>query len=560
MSESTPLLGSQPARKIYRALGISTLALLAASTLLLSSKHSRAVDELSIEQNLQNAEFSWSGIEPSETLTWHPCHTDKNKNFQCARLTVPLNYSDPSGAKAAIALTRLPSSLSSTDKYRGPILLNPGGPGGRGVDLVINFGDSLSAVVGPEFDLVGFDPRGIARSTSSVSFFDNALDRKLWNDHDGVYVVNASQAGLARAWAQSIVNGKLAWDRQADVLPHITTDQTARDMLSIVKAHGRDKILYWGFSYGTVLGATFASMFPDNIERLVIDGVVDIENYYEAKWSTNLIDTSKTMDTFYTSCHLAGPSRCAFYAPTPDLIAANLTKLYDSLRSRPVPVHLNSTSYGIVDYNRLRTTVFAALYTPWASYPVLAEALAALARGDGKPLFLMSEPTTRVSCPAKCDCGSDTSEQTDPDTYRGRDAATTILCNDGDAVSGEFEDLEEFYESVMQTSEWYDLWAAVTLPYPVTPLWAAKKTAEGFPGSVVLTQDSPGSYIRDYFVKGALPSPGTICPVVGTPFTPSGHESDQTAFGQTSLKDLADWELYEAVRRLSLSHDIRPFV
>ncbi|KAG6848122.1 hypothetical protein H0H93_003224 [Arthromyces matolae] len=387
-----------------------------------------------------------------------------NKSNKFSWNKVPLNYSDPTAKKATIALTRLPSSFPpESPGYRGPILLNPGGPGGSGIDFALRAGEPISAIVGPQFDLVGFDPRGIGRSTPGASFYETALERELWSGaSSGFEVINASSDGLARAWANAAINGKLAWERQGDVLGHINTDQTARDMLSIVKAHGREKLSYWGFSYGSVLGATFASMFPENIERLVIDGVVDIEDYYKndrppngsppALWSTNLLDTSKTMNSFFTYCHAAGPYFCSFYAPTPDLIAANLTKLYESVKSRPVPVR-TATSYGLVDYSRLRTSIFASLYKPWASYPALANALSALARGDGAPLFAMYDPPK-----FQCNCGVEDSED---DSCLPKDAQATILCNDGDPVSSQFEELEEFYADMSKKFEWYDIWAGI---------------------------------------------------------------------------------------------------
>jgi pimeloyl-ACP methyl ester carboxylesterase len=78
----------------------------------------------------------------------------------------------------------------------------------------------------------------------------------------------------------------LARLRAAEILPFMQTDHTAKDMLSIVKAHGREKLQYWGFSYGSILGSTFASMFPGRIERMVLDGIVDADSYYSSKEST----------------------------------------------------------------------------------------------------------------------------------------------------------------------------------------------------------------------------------------------------------------------------------
>ncbi|KAF5372034.1 hypothetical protein D9615_008127 [Tricholomella constricta] len=500
-------------------------------------------------------------------------------------------------------MTRIPSSLPrDSPDYRGPILINPGGPGGSGIDTVTLEGRLLSQIVGPQFDVLGFDPRGVGRSTPRASFFETAVERELFGGHDGVReslsVLNTSADGLARAWARAKIVGQLAGERQREVLAHINTDQTANDMLSIVRAHGKEKLLYWGFSYGSVLGATFASMFPDKVERIVIDGVVDIENYYQSLWSTNLIDTDKAMDAFFTFCHAAGPFACPFYAPTPDLISANLTKLYESVTARPVPVR-TATSYGLVDYNRLRVSVFISLYTPWATWSKLAGALADLARGDGAPLFSILD-----GAPFQCEC-----DEGEEGFGVVRDAATAILCNDGDPVPEAFEELEKYFEETTKKSQWAEIWSGVRTscvgwpelpktrfrgPFegntsfpllvvgntadPVTPLWAAKKTAKGFPSSVVLTQDSPGHcsisapsvctqmYIRDYFVKGTLPPPGTVCSVVGTPFPgvdiSYASNTEQITLGnkeveqQVAEMSAEERVVYDAIRKLSESYNL----
>lgn len=182
----------------------------------------------------------------------------------------------------------------------------------------------------------------------------------------------------------------------------------------------------------------------------MIDGVVDIKNYYKTLWSTNLIDTDKTMDAFFTYCHAAGPSNCPFYAPSPDLIAANLTTLYETVRKRPIPVRTNN-SYGLIDYNLLRAAVFTSLYSPWATWASLAQALAALALGDGVPLFTLLETP-----PFQCECGEGESE---PSSVR--DASTAILCNDGDPVPEAFEELEKYFKETTSKSGWAEIWGGI---------------------------------------------------------------------------------------------------
>ncbi|KAG5633637.1 hypothetical protein H0H81_006354, partial [Sphagnurus paluster] len=285
----------------------------------------------------------------------------------------------------------------------------------------------------------------IARSTPRADFFGTPADRALWEGPIGpLTALNATSDGLARAWARAKIAGQLAEERQSDVLPYINTAQTAADMLSIIKAHGNEKLLYWGFSYGSILGSTYASMFPNNIERLVIDGVPDIESY-QTLHSNSLRDTAKTMDAFYTTCHAAGSMGCAFYAPTPELIAANLSALYASVRARPVPVR-TAISYGLVDYSRLRATVFTSLYMPWATWSTLATALADLARGNGTGLYAMLETP-----PFECDCGKE-------DLTSVIEGVITVSCNDGDAVPQDFEQLEKYFKETTTKSEWAELW------------------------------------------------------------------------------------------------------
>ncbi|KAF7364685.1 Abhydrolase-4 domain-containing protein [Mycena venus] len=533
-------------------------------------------------------EFSWAKIVPTKELIWTDCYSDK----QCARLKVPLDYSHPEVASAAIAMVRVHSKVPhDSPSYRGPILVNPGGPGGSGVNQVLGEGAQLSTIVGPEFDIIGFDPRGIARSTPRVSFFESRAERVLWSGAGEKTVsMNASDDALARAWARAIVQGRLAGERDDGSLRFINTDHTARDMLQIVRAHSKEKLQYWGFSYGSVLGATFAAMFPDNVERLVIDGVVDSENYYATEWSNNLLDTDNAWMAFVHGCVAAGPEECPFFAPTAAEILDKVDKIYASVRARPIPVRANS-SYGVVDYSLVRRKIFGTLYSPYSQFPILAKALADLAVGNGTTLFQMFEkPAFQCAC--------------DPSEHEFdsvEDALYAVICNDGKHIPRDYEAILVHYQNLLKTSQWADMWETIHMsclawpefpktnfqgPFvantshpillvgntadPATPLWAAKKMSEGFAGSVVLTQDSVGhcsfsapsictqKYIRQYFVNGTLPEPDTVCPVISTPFPTAAGDLYKMMDTQAvfSLSD-EDHNLLEAVRELAMKFDIR---
>ena len=172
-----------------------------------------------------------------------------------------------------------------------------------------------------------------------------------------------------------------------------------------------------------------------------------------ALWSNNLLDTSKAMKSFYTGCADAGPSMCPFWASSPDDIERNLTALYDSIRSRPLPVK-TTTSYGVFDYDLLRTIVFKSLYYPYASFPTLARGLAELASGNPQPLFESAMPP-----PFECSCNS--SERVFD--WWLTESQFAVLCNDGDDVPDDLKSTEEYFEMMTKASSWGDIWAQLRM-------------------------------------------------------------------------------------------------
>ncbi|KAH8834185.1 TAP-like protein-domain-containing protein, partial [Flagelloscypha sp. PMI_526] len=502
----------------------------------------------------------------SELKNWVKCYEE----YTCARLEVPLNYSDPHGEKAVLALIRDASPLGpNSAQYAGPILYNPGGPGGSGVGLILGWAKGFRAIVGPAFDLIGFDPRGVAASTPRANFFTTEVERQLWvaRKPHGNIIVDGQEA---RLWAQyQLVNPLIeAQDKKNnDYLKHINTENTARDMLYITEKFGWEKLKYMGFSqhglilfrYGTILGSTFASLFPDKIERMIIDGVMDADSYYNTLWDKNLLDIEATMETFFDGCYAAGANICPFWNSSPHLIEEALNTLYDTVRKEPIPVQLSPGHYGVVDYELLRKAVFRSLYSPYAKFPALAKALDDLkSNGDGRAIFeLFGGAADKVSC-STCD----------PDKYtfnEVEEASCAIACNDGANVDSELDTLLEYSGYMREQSPWADAWvwihssctaypsyqkkhyqgpvgaANTSFPLlvigntadPVTPLWAAKKIGNRFGGAIVLTQESAGhcslsapsvctaNIMGEYMRHGTLPKEGTVCKTDSPIFKPA---------------------------------------
>lgn len=208
------------------------------------------------------------------------------------------------------------------------------------------------------------------------------------------------------------------------------------------------------------------------MERLIIDGVVDTEDYFDstcshrafasgphptvAMWANNLIDAGKALQTFFDGCFAAGPNGCAFYAPTPEAIAQNLTDLYESVRARPVPVR-TASHYGLVDFELLHGTMLSILYAPLVYFDFIQDALAALARGDGGPLLDAIAAAGPRPFECSCDSGKEQFESLE------QAALLAILCNDGRAVPFELNEAERHYKSVSKTSSFGSLFASIRI-------------------------------------------------------------------------------------------------
>jgi pimeloyl-ACP methyl ester carboxylesterase len=287
-----------------------------------------------------NEKFTnWELIEPSEELNWVPCFRgDFVEEFYCSRLTVPLDYNRPlhaskSNPKVHIALVMLPGrNHTETGTWsESPMLINPGGPGGEGTRLLLGRGKALQTIAGTDRDVIGFDPRGIGATTPHADCFakdgkgdaGSLLRRDLWQMGSlAVGLANTSSTATETMVLRGRGLTKLCstQDEENSILRYAGTPNVAQDMLSIVEAWDRwsskessgslqvkssvelrrrdgqpsglstkGKLVYWGFSYGTVLGATFATMFPDKVGRMVLDGVADSDQWFLENVSRSLL-------------------------------------------------------------------------------------------------------------------------------------------------------------------------------------------------------------------------------------------------------------------------------
>ncbi|WP_363094051.1 alpha/beta fold hydrolase [Pseudonocardia sp. 73-21] len=210
-------------------------------------------------------------------VTWGPC-TDQAltaAGAQCGTVRVPLDRADPAGPTVALAVSRVRHTVPDA-KYQGVVLVNPGGPGGSGLEQS-TLGASVPNGVGGSYDWIGFDPRGVGASRPALSCVPTYAGYGR-PDYD------PATPGARDAWTKRVADYTAACDRNGGaLLRHMTTVDSATDMDSIRQALGVEQITYYGYSYGTYLGQVYGTLFPDRVRRMVLDGVVDARHvWYQA--------------------------------------------------------------------------------------------------------------------------------------------------------------------------------------------------------------------------------------------------------------------------------------
>ncbi|MFD7031620.1 alpha/beta hydrolase [Streptomyces sp. NPDC059917] len=206
---------------------------------------------------------------------WHRCAADRPATFECATLKVPLDHERPRGPSLDLAISRVRSEKPAA--RRGVLLINPGGPGDSGLGLPPDLREVLPAEVRDQYDLIGFDPRGVGASSPvscGLSEAEQGIDRPY---HPETFASDV-------AWARTVAD-KCRRTAGA-VLPYLTTRDTARDMDAIRAALGERKISYLGYSYGTYLGAVYTQLFPHRTDRFVLDSGVDPQRVWRGALQT----------------------------------------------------------------------------------------------------------------------------------------------------------------------------------------------------------------------------------------------------------------------------------
>ncbi|KAK9776524.1 putative TAP-like protein-domain-containing protein [Seiridium cardinale] len=573
---------------------------------------------LSLSAAVDVKDFDWEAITPSYNLTYTPCYGE----LQCARLIVPLDWQDETNPHTvALAITKLPAKVPEDDPtFGGTIFTNPGGPGGSGVDLILSQGHNLQNISGgsKNYEILSWDPRGVGFTTPKADCFqgDNAA-RGLANFQTLVIgPLDSSDYTLKRQWARTQAFGRLCEGsaKNGSILPYLTTPSVVRDMVEmldqihVARGHGAQvvyasedgaekmlnlkkrkdevpRIQYWGFSYGSILGNTFASMYPGRVGRLIIDGIADADDYMKGTWLNNLQDTEAIVDHFYKSCFEAG-NACSLKKPS-DIKWQDVKQRVDAFiaqtNEEPISI-IKNNKIVLITGTELLSAFTMAVFSPLKTFKRLADLLS----GTLESNYTLLLADLGYSTPQL----HDNRALLNSSTFGGKDATRAIKCGDGEDETHHdlsyfksyLEELKsqsptlgaDFATTRFACSGWtirpkWRFTGPFTTPKhdstlvegkpaapllilssrldPVTPLHNAVNMAAKHPGAAYVVQESTGhcatsvpskctkKIVQDYLEHGTVPKSGTVCQADCDPWNPCEQEDQSMMIGMIGLCD-----------------------
>ena len=473
-----------------------------------------------------------------QQIAWAACPAPQEEHLdtaglECGKLHVPLDYTHPATATLDIALVRLPAA--KPDQKVGSLVVNPGGPGGSGLEFVEGSRKDFAGALHNRFDVVGFDPRGIGQS-SPVSCLTDAK-------RDALDQIDSPSDAKARRAQSDQQNQEYAAACQANagkLLPFVGTRNTARDVDVLRQALGDRKLNYLGISYGTYLGALYAEEFPKNTGRLVLDGAVDPAADPLDESIGQLAGFEKSLRAFAADCVRNHAAECSL-GTDPDTAAQKASDYLDTLHDHP----LATTDGRKVNRDLAQLGTILFLYgDEKTSWPILRQAFYAGMTAKDGDLFLAGA-----------------------DNYNGRDekghyssqedAHTAISCADGAAPAPSPERIRQVLAKLKEQAPLFSKDTAAedfavascaawrfhttetphtvraegsapilvvgTTGDPATPYAAAESLAKGFASATLLTREGEGHgafgvgntcidiALELYLIDGTMPAAGTRC-------------------------------------------------
>jgi pimeloyl-ACP methyl ester carboxylesterase len=317
---------------------------------------------------------------PVTAVSWAPC----GGTLQCGTVAVPLNYADPDAATIQIAVARQPAR--DPGERIGSLVINPGGPGSSGISDLKNELAVLTPGLLDRFDIVSFDPRGVQRSSPVLCEAPTGPTTTATTAPPGQTEFPDPAPTTAAGQAALVAEDRSYADRcqqvSGSILPYVGTVNTARDLDRIRQALGDAQLTFIGHSYGTLLGATYAQLYPTHVRAMVLDGAIDPAEDTDQMAIDQAQSFEANLDAFFAWC--ASTSSCR-WRPTGDPTAA-VVALVDRSRTTPLPV---SGGQG-AGPGELYFALIAGLGST-SDWPTLGNALAQAAAGDGTAAAAMTD-------------------------------------------------------------------------------------------------------------------------------------------------------------------------
>jgi pimeloyl-ACP methyl ester carboxylesterase len=315
----------------------------------------------------------------AQHLDWQPCHN----GFQCARVLVPFDYAHPgNGKRFSLPVIKLPASDSS--RRVGALVVNPGGPGGSGVQYAQGARSEFPAALRDRFDIVGFDPRGVAGSEPALRCMTGPQTDAFLAISD----MPASAAQLNQVVSASKQYAARCAQNSGPLLPYVGTENAARDMDVLRAALGQATLTYLGKSYGTYLGAWYAQLFPHRVRALVLDGAFDPDTPALQDDLVQAQGFQVALKAFTTSCLVTADCPLGAQGSSVQAAEGRLRALVVRSNSRPLASHLGTGQ--VADGAMLLNGVASALYSR-SFWPDLKIGLADAFRGDGSVLLQLAD-------------------------------------------------------------------------------------------------------------------------------------------------------------------------
>ncbi|MFH9370440.1 alpha/beta hydrolase [Streptomyces sp. or20] len=379
---------------------------------------------------------------------WKRCEADAPATFQCATIKVPLDYRKPGGERIDLAISRI--KTTAPGKRHGVLLSNPGGPGGEGLYMPLGMAESLPASTRQKYDLIGFDPRGVGRSSPVSCGLEPEEENWLRPYKEETFDADV-------AWARTFAD-KCA-EKAGDTLPHITTRNTARDMDLLRAVLGEKKISYVGYSYGTYLGAVYTQLFPKRADRFVLDSAVDPERAWRGmiQWWAEGAEPAFDRWTGWA----AERSERYGLGDTPKKVEGTFWDLV--ARAGEDPIELDGQ---LVTGDDIRSGMRAAVFSPQSATEAFVELKKA---ADGKPvrtekLEAFIRPEGRRAAGAAAETPAD----------NGTSSFWAVVCGDNSAVWS--RDPETYRQDALADKGRYPLYGDFASSIKPCAFWA--KSAE----------------------------------------------------------------------------------